>query len=146
MNHDDLEQIHDAATRFRAAIENLNSLPLTMEAFPRGACGDASELLGQYLQDSGLGTWMYVMGFRSRDGWTHAWLEAGGVITDITADQFDDFTEAVIVTDDRTWHDTEFPRASSPRPANTSFFSGRTNSFVMTELYEELRAAADAAL
>jgi hypothetical protein len=36
---------------------------------------------------------------------SHFWLEVGGYIVDITADQFDESLDPVIVTRDRTWHD-----------------------------------------
>ena len=36
---------------------------------------------------------------------SHAWLEVGGFLIDITADQFCDRHEPVIVTLDRSWHD-----------------------------------------
>lgn len=54
--------------------------------FPEGACGDASLLLGQLLSDEGLGQWWYCTGHLN--GNSHAWLERGGVIVDLTADQF----------------------------------------------------------
>ena len=40
---------------------------------------------------------------------THAWIDQGGLIVDITADQFDDIDDAVIVTFDRSWYDRRFP-------------------------------------
>jgi hypothetical protein len=141
----DIDGVREACARFRAAIEADQDLPSPMAGFPSGACGDTSELLGQYLQDCGFGTWMYVMGFRDSDSWTHAWLEADGVIVDITSDQFDDVTSAVVVTHDRQWHDREFERVSLPRPANMSFFSECSNEAEMNRLYERLRAAADSA-
>ena len=35
----------------------------------------------------------------------HFWLEQSGFIIDITADQFEDCAESVIVTANRSWHD-----------------------------------------
>ena len=139
-----IKQVRHAAVRFRSAIEADERLPVPMAGFPAGACGPASELLGQYLLDCGLGTWSYIMGFRQADGWTHAWVESDGVIVDITADQFDDIADGVIVTPDREWHDREFPKASRPRPANRSFFFERHDEAQMNATYERLRAAADA--
>lgn len=48
----------------------------------------------------------YVCGSRHDDhgSSTHAWVEANDIIIDITADQFGQ--PAVIVTRERTWHDT----------------------------------------
>jgi hypothetical protein len=70
---------------------------------------DASELLGQYLSDSGLGTWSYRRGAQSDPFLTPAWVERDGLIVDITADQFPDRSEPVLVTVGRTWHDARFP-------------------------------------
>lgn len=33
---------------------------VSFEDFPRGSCGDAAILLGQYFHDCGFGTWIYV--------------------------------------------------------------------------------------
>ena len=50
-----VEPIRAVATSFRVALE-LGGLRLgRLAAFPRGSCGDACELLGQYLIDSGFG-------------------------------------------------------------------------------------------
>ena len=35
---------------------------------------------------------------------SHAWLEYEGWILDITADQFEDINDKVLVRKDRTWH------------------------------------------
>jgi hypothetical protein len=37
---------------------------------------------------------------------SHAWLRADGVIVDITADQFDDMPESIIVAPRSPWHGT----------------------------------------
>ncbi|SFB22781.1 Protein of unknown function [Nocardioides alpinus] len=60
-------------------------------------------MLGQYLQDSGLGVWNYRSGVDA-GGQTHAWIEQDGWIIDITAPQFKDVKEAVVVTDDDSWY------------------------------------------
>lgn len=62
--------------------------------FPSGCCGDASQTLATYLY-SELGiTCDYVHGkYGGRDNEieSHAWLEADGVVVDITGDQFKDY-------------------------------------------------------
>ena len=99
------------ATRFRMAIEQCDPKQLTegMEKFPTGSCGDAVLLLGTYLSAQGLGSFVYVAAWRrQRDGGkqSHAWLESDGIIIDITADQFSDVSEKIIVTRKSLWHQT----------------------------------------
>ena len=74
-------------------------------SFPKETCGHCSILLGLYLQEIGCLEVQYVCGereFGRRK--SHAWLEIGNVIVDITADQFPERAEPVVVTQDRTWH------------------------------------------
>jgi hypothetical protein len=105
---DELTAITRSVAEFRNALErsDLDFLP-TLADFPKGSCGDASLLLGQFLRDSGFGEFDYVCGEMFDDGrmLTHAWLQRGGLIIDITADQFHDIDSPVLITDDHTWHD-----------------------------------------
>lgn len=94
---DRMRKIVQLATEFRKAID------LALEAgefdndiifrrFPRGCCGDASDLLSQYLLENSIKT-IYVCGTywgeSEDDRQSHAWLLTGGqTIIDITADQF----------------------------------------------------------
>jgi hypothetical protein len=95
-----------AARRFRGACERLERPGLPgLQYFPKGACGDTSRLLAQYLRECGLGESTLVTGWRVRAGMrcqSHAWLERDGVIVDLTADQFDQ--PPIIVTRSSTWH------------------------------------------
>ena len=87
---------------------NRSDLPSLVD-FPLGSCGDVAILLGQYLHDAGLGTWRYVSWERPRGDYgfeSHGWIELHGVIADITADQFLEANEAVIVTPDSSWHNS----------------------------------------
>lgn len=64
----------------------------TMPYFPKGCCEVASDLLAQFLLEKGTHT-KSVHGEYDFDDWEnkfpHTWLETdGGVIIDITADQF----------------------------------------------------------
>lgn len=104
-----MDELTRAAAAFRAAIEQTPAakLPIGLQAFPTGACGDTTDLLGYYLKSQGFGTFDYV----SSEGWdddgewySHAWLRQGSVIVDITADQFPG-KAPVIVTDASPWHD-----------------------------------------
>jgi hypothetical protein len=110
----DVDEITAAARRVRRALEGDGWASYGLREVPRGACGDASRLLGLHLESLGWGKWTYVMGIApGPDGGTHAWLEQAGLVVDITADQFPDIDEAVIVTTDRTWHERRFPPARS---------------------------------
>ena len=97
------------ATEFRAAILacDRNSLFITLQNFPNGACGDASYLLAKYFNKKGCGQFEYVLGERIPNFHSHAWLERNGIIVDITADQFESISSPVLVTTDRSWH-TQF--------------------------------------
>jgi hypothetical protein len=105
------ERVREAAGRFRAAVvtQKYKMSLITFEQFPLGACGDACLLLGRFLQDVGLGDWEYVYGWNGDR--SHAWLQSGKVIVDITADQFPGVTDLVIVTEDSGWHN-QFKEAS----------------------------------
>jgi len=79
---------------FRHAIEacDRSALPITFENFPAGSCGDAALILGKYLEERGFGLFDYVLG--ERGGRSHAWLQRGHLVVDITGDQFDDMSVA----------------------------------------------------
>src|SRR5215467_5971474 len=101
----DLATLRELASAFRSAIERTDrkELPITFEHFPLGSCGDTTDLLAEFLKDCGCGAFRRVCGMR---GHSHAWLVADGVIVDITADQFDDMSERVIVAARSQWHET----------------------------------------
>jgi len=100
----DLDILRSACVRFRRALEACDRqlLPCTFENFPRGACGDTTYLLAKFLEESGFGSFDYVLG--ERGTWFHAWLQQGDVIVDITGDQFDDMPEAVFISRASSWH------------------------------------------
>ena len=101
----DKDNLAELAARFRAAIIKADpaTLPLvTLQNFPRGACGDAILLLAKYLQENKCGDFYYVLG--EREDHSHAWLQRDSLIIDITADQFEDQKTPVIVTEDHSWH------------------------------------------
>jgi hypothetical protein len=73
------------ACSFREALDaqkREGALPPHMQRFPVCCCGVISELLGHYLNSSGVRA-EYVCGTG------HAWLECDGVVIDITGDQFE---------------------------------------------------------
>lgn len=104
----DIEKLEKLASAFRLSIDQLKDKgafekDFSFNRFPSGCCGDASDLLGQYLLDAGIKTW-YVCGNHiehetDEEGYnrvqSHAWLctEDPTVtddyyILDITGDQF----------------------------------------------------------
>lgn len=119
-----MEQLEILARGFREAIERtpVNQLPISFQNFPAGACGDATLLLGHYLKAQGLSASNYVLGMR--DSYTHAWLQHGEIIIDITADQFAEIEQSVIVTADPAWH-SEFA-AEVLHEADFAIYDGYT--------------------
>lgn len=130
------------AKQFREAIERCDTrkLPITFEQFPLGACGDATLLVAKYLQEVGEEGFRYVCGERSKGkngGFqSHAWLEQGSTIIDITADQFSDIHSPVVVTTNHTWYD-QFDKKID-HPANISEYDVHTVS-VLEAAYDEIK-------
>ena len=133
-----------AVVRFRSALERLTTDYPGLARFPRGSCGDACELLGEYLSDAGLGRWTYKCGWDSEERRrSHAWLEQDEIIIDITADQFDDLdAPPTIVSLDREWHRKNYPIVEGRRHAGLSYWDGPSHH-TMQLIYEELRSAAN---
>lgn len=111
MTHRIMNTIAELAAAFRRALDLLpgNLRPIALRDFPRGSCGDASDLLGTYLVERGLGPFEWVSADRTAgcNGWqcqTHVWLRQNALIVDITADQFEEGRAPVIVTYDSPWH------------------------------------------
>lgn len=98
------DTIRRLATLFRRAIEATpkSELPNTFAEFPRGACGDATLLLAKFLEEHDCGAFNYVLGERCEH--SHAWLQQGELVVDITADQFEDVPGPVIVEHGSAWH------------------------------------------
>jgi hypothetical protein len=72
--------------RFGEAIlrADRSRLPITLQSFPHGACGDASLLLGEFLAAHGYTRCAYVSGALTHDRHfqSHAWLDVDGIIVD----------------------------------------------------------------
>ena len=111
----DLSELTTAATAFRTAMEQVAPTDDALCHFPTGACGDTSLLLGQWFYAKGWGEWSYVLGHVNDQ--SHAWIAKDGIYVDITADQFPEMTQAVLVTTDHRWHDALFPDAEEDGPA-----------------------------
>lgn len=98
-----------------------------LSTFPVHSCQDSSILLGEYLRDNGQGEWRSVFAGDDR----HVWLEQGRIIVDITADQFPDVTDEVIVTTDRGWHRQFSPDPSRELAACIEIYDPRTREMLL---------------
>lgn len=134
-----MDELKLAASEFRALITRTqkSSLPITLQDFPHGACGDATLLLGHFLTERGHGDFRYYLG--QRGDRSHAWLQAGSVIIDITGDQFDDFDDPVFVSDKSSWH--EGFAGTDRHAANLTVF-GDTTSSMLRSVYGAILASA----
>src|SRR5438874_2120009 len=69
------------------------------------AAGTLTLLLGNYLTEQGMGDFEYIAGERGNKAadpptWmSHAWIRQGRIVIDITADQFPEVAESVIITE-----------------------------------------------
>jgi hypothetical protein len=91
--------------RIRLVFEWLDKsdMPVSFYDFPLGACGDTCQVLAEILAELGHGEFRYIEGERE-DGKGHAWLEQGGMLIDITADQFDEVSEPVYLGPLNSWY------------------------------------------
>jgi hypothetical protein len=80
--------------------------------FPRGCCGNASDILGQWLSSKGITGLETVSGWRKET--SHAWLEYEGLILDITSDQFSDGCGEVFVGKYSKFHSSFKSQERSP--------------------------------
>lgn len=89
-----MEYIKLLAEKFRTAIEDAkeNGEKDTLDffqRFPLGCCGDASDLLAQYLSDNGIKTFQVRGDYYDPEPQSHAWLSTeDNIVIDITGDQF----------------------------------------------------------
>lgn len=100
------DRLRELAQAVRDALERADKRRWleTLRLFPCGACGDSELLVAKLLQDHGhQPAFDYMLG--RRDGWSHAWIQQGDLIVDITADQFDDYAEPVTVVRGPAWHE-----------------------------------------
>lgn len=134
-----LAKLRELAGQFRRAIEltDRKGMP-TLEAFPRGSCGMASELLSEHLAAAGFSEVEYVCGelfFPGGDWTSHAWLEWQGMIVDITCDQFDHGPRVpVFVASESEWHRSmeETARHKSYPIADVAFWYHRVKQSLAT--------------
>ena len=122
----DEDRIACLAIRFAHAIESLrrDNVSFSLKSFALGSCGESAILLAHYLQEHGFKGLEYVAG--ERYGTIHAWVECGALIVDITAGQFPDAPDRVIVSSDRSWH-YEF-EGQTRHPAEIRLYDERTQA------------------
>ena len=108
-----IEQFTETAAHIRGAIESFPEeiRPFGLSCFPKGACGDATLLLGTFLIDQGEEPFDYMQGRKGENKLTtdwsyHTWLQRGSLVIDITADQFPEISEKIIVSENSEWHDS----------------------------------------
>lgn len=88
-----MKAIKQLIRQFRNAIDMARDAgefdgDFSFHKFPHGCCGDASDLLAQFLLENDIRT-HYVFGMYRN--WSHAWLLMDNyIIIDITGDQFKD--------------------------------------------------------
>lgn len=86
---------------------DLSFAPGFLPKFPTGCCGWACRMIGYYLKTEYNLEPLHVCASRSiPDGPDigHEWIELTGTIIDITADQFNDQSLPVIVSESSIWH------------------------------------------
>ncbi|MET3648938.1 hypothetical protein [Phyllobacterium ifriqiyense] len=101
----DIDEIERLSREFRAKIDATpkDQFSINMIFFP-GSCGDTSLLLSRYLDEAGMGKFNYISARKGER--THAWLQSGKLIIDITVDQFPEFDDPCFVKQEHPWHDT----------------------------------------
>ena len=88
-------QIEKAGKTLRRVIQD-NLIDFEgSDKFPVGCCGAASDLFKKRLELSGFKGLVYVWGWKGEQ--SHGWLEYKDHILDITADQFPEIDEEVLI-------------------------------------------------
>jgi hypothetical protein len=105
------DRIQELSEGLRQAILNTPAHMRSsgLEDFPHGSCGEASLLLHTLFRDAGISDSKVVSAERgSPDGqkdWTsHAWVQCGTLVIDITADHFDPTFPAIYVGPASAFH------------------------------------------
>lgn len=108
----EFSQLIERIKEFRAMIDATDFSVLTdsewFREFPHNCCGDTVNLLWKYLQIKFNGKFDKHIKYRNgvKNKQWHAWLEYKGIIIiDITADQFSDIEEPVVITTKRGVYD-----------------------------------------
>lgn len=89
MDEPQLQKVKSIMNAFRLAVRTMDvSSHSGLRSFPHGSCRWASFILAKVLEDYGREGW-YIRCGEQGPSWlhSHCWLERGGYILDITADQ-----------------------------------------------------------
>jgi hypothetical protein len=107
----DVARLFAEAVTVRKAIEATpkNERAGNLLDYPRECCDHGMKLLALHLSSPGFTALMRAKGERPKAMKFHVWLECGGIILDITADQFAKSYRQVIVTRRSRWHDARKP-------------------------------------
>lgn len=116
-----LDTIESHVIAFREAILRIptNHRPPSFESFPLGACGDATLLVGTFLEDSGFGSFNLISAARGKrntppyDWVSHAWATKDHIVIDITSDQFYDFPGGYVFAKESDFHKSFSERLSN---------------------------------
>ena len=107
----DFSPLVELIRRFRGLIECTDFSKIPEEKiflhFPQGCCGDTSFLLWNFLHETFSGKYDEDIAYRQgiHNQQSHTWLEYRQfIIIDITADQFPDIFEKVVITKDKDWY------------------------------------------
>lgn len=131
-------EVRAHASAFRSALELLADPQLPgLRNFPTGACGDSSRLLAQYFRELGLGDWTIVTAWRNERSESHAWLIRDGWSVDVTADQFREIHDPVVVVQTSEWHDSWQDHHASGTDVGLSYYHPTAGA---AQDYERLRA------
>ena len=141
-------KVFDLCAEFRRAIEKTRFVLPPMDRFPNGACGQASILLSEYLQQHGYKTIYYcglhVFEDERRKPWSHAWLILENhLIADITGDQFRTKSEflnydiPVYVGEEDEFH-TLFPVKQTLHRGGINLNDNSHNNRVLRIYYERI--------
>jgi hypothetical protein len=135
--------------QFRRALERCPRayLPISFRDFPQGSCGDATLLIAKFLQEKGHTGFVYVLGMRNAG--SHAWLSRDRLVVDITADQFEDQDQPVIVVVDSQWHsafdideDKQYPVDFEKYDSATAVMMRKAYQAVLRQLTNDAKCSA----
>jgi len=102
-----ISYLRTLAFAFRQSIEKVvrSQAPELLHDFPKGCCSWASYFIGHYLKyELDLEPKRFVGALHAPSGNHHEWIVLDDTIIDITADQFDDMSEPVVVSAESQWH------------------------------------------
>ncbi|MDO6745913.1 hypothetical protein [Gilvimarinus sp. 1_MG-2023] len=100
-----MKNIEEICSKFIKAINGIEPLKrhMSFKDFPSGSCGSSTEIIGTYLKQNGFGDFQYIEGSTKKIG-SHVWAQQGDLIVDITANQFPEISNSIIVTTYSEWH------------------------------------------